>query len=77
VVFLSHSADRLGRVVGTPASYSGGRGFKYRPANWLSRVRFLWFSLVIPPIVVVEWLALLLRFREVADSNFGPGNRLC
>jgi hypothetical protein len=24
--------------------------------------------------VVVEWLALLLRIREVAGSNLGPGN---
>jgi hypothetical protein len=28
------------------------------------------------PNAIVEWLTLLLRFREVPDSNLGPGDRL-
>jgi hypothetical protein len=30
------------------------------------------FLEVVPPNVVVEWLALLLCIREVPDSNLGP-----
>jgi hypothetical protein len=36
--------ERRGRVVNTPASYSGGTGFKSRPRDRLSWVRFCGFS---------------------------------
>jgi hypothetical protein len=38
--------ERLGRVVNTPGSYSGGSGFKSGPGDRLSWLRILWFSSV-------------------------------
>jgi hypothetical protein len=35
-----HGTEDRGRVVSTPASYSGGRGFKSRPRDRLSWLRF-------------------------------------
>jgi hypothetical protein len=39
--------ERRGRVVNTPASYSGSPRFKSGPGDWLFRVRFSWFSSVL------------------------------
>jgi hypothetical protein len=38
--------ERHGQVVNTPASYSGGSGFKSPPGDQLSWLRFSWFSSV-------------------------------
>jgi hypothetical protein len=40
--------ERLGRLVGIPASYSGGLRFKPRLGDWLSRLNLSWFPSVPP-----------------------------
>jgi hypothetical protein len=43
-VGLSIFTERRGRVANTPASYPGGPGFKSRPGDRLSLLRFRDFS---------------------------------
>jgi hypothetical protein len=45
---LQNNTERHGRVVNTPASYSGSPGFKSRSTERLSWLRFSWFF-SIPP----------------------------
>jgi hypothetical protein len=42
--------EQCGRVLSTPALFSGGTGFKFRLGHWLSWLRFLWISSVPPGI---------------------------
>jgi hypothetical protein len=51
--YTSHATERRGWVVNTLASYSGGPGFKSRPGNRISGLRFSWFS-SIPPAMCLD-----------------------
>jgi hypothetical protein len=44
----SNCTERRGQMVDTPASYSGGPGFKYRPGDQIYSVMFLVVSSVHP-----------------------------
>jgi hypothetical protein len=64
---VQQMTKRRGRVVSTSASYSGGPGFKSRPADMLSRLR-IFVVFLGPSMQMLEYC----RYIKLGHDRFLP-----